>query len=289
MNLHHILAATDESEAGRQAVRSAMDLARRARARVTVMRAVPVVAMTVAAGAADAYDLARIEEERVAIQRLQQWIGSDLPAEGEAPSVELAIAFGVPGIEICRLADQREADLVVLGRKQRSQLARLLLGDTAEAVARRSRVPCLFVPPNSGPLRRMLVALDGSDRGMVVLKEACGFARGAGTSLQVVTVEAGPADEPAALTSTLTVARNARLESQVQTLLTQEAMAGVVPAVEVRRGVIVEQILSAVHASSPDVLVIGYHRGGPPGIIEASGTARHLAHTAPCAVLTIPL
>ena len=289
MNLHHILAATDESEAGRQAVRSAIDLALRARARVTVMRAVPVVAMTVAAGAADAYDLNRIEDERVAIQRLQQWIGSDLPARGEAPPVELAASFGVPGIEICRLADQRAADLVVLGRKQRSQLVRLLLGDTAEAVARRSRVPCLFVPPTSGPLRRMLVALDGSERGMVVLKEACGFARGAGTSLQVVTVETGPADESVALASTLPVGRNTKLDSRVQALLAREAAAGGVPAVEVRRGAIVDEILSAVHASGPDVLVIGYHRGGPPGIIGASGTARHLAHTAPCAVLTIPL
>ena len=289
MNLHHILAATDESEAGRQAVRSAIDLALRARARVTVMRAVPVAAMTVAAGAADAYDLSRIEEDRVAIQRLQQWIGSDLPAQGEPPPVELATAFGVPGIAICRLADQREADLVVLGRKQRSQLVRLLFGDTAEAVARRSRVPCLFVPPTSGPLRRMLVALDGSERGMVVLKEACGFARGAGASLQVVTVEAGPADEPAVLASTLPVVRNTKLDSRVQALLAREAVAGDVPAVEVRRGGIVDHILSAVHASGPDVLVIGYHRGGPPGIIKASGTARQLAHTAPCAVLTIPL
>ena len=289
MNLNHILAATDESEAGRQAVRSAIDLARHARARVTVMRAVPVVAMTVAAGAADAYDLSRIEEDRVAIQRLQQWIGSDLPAQGEPPPVELATPFGVPGIEICRLADQREVDLVVLGRKQRSQLVRLLLGDTAEAVARRSRVPCLFVPPTSGPLRRMLVALDGSERGMVVFKEACGFARGAGASLQVVTVEAGPADEPAALASTLHVVQNTTLDSRVQALLAREAVAGDVPAVEVRRGAIVDQILSAVHASGPDVLVIGYHRGGPPGIVKASGTARQLAHTAPCAVLTIPL
>jgi nucleotide-binding universal stress UspA family protein len=35
--------------------------------------------------------------------------------------------------------------------------------------------------------------------------------------------------------------------------------------------------------------VIGCHRGGPPGILEAGSTARRLAHTAPCAVLTIPL
>ena len=64
MNLNHILAAADDSDAGRQALRSAFDLASRARARVTVMRAVPVGAMTVAAGA---YGLPGGERESAAI------------------------------------------------------------------------------------------------------------------------------------------------------------------------------------------------------------------------------
>ena len=120
---------------------------------------------------------------------------------------------------------------------------------------------------------------------MVVLREACGFARSAGTSLRVVTVESDPVDEPAELG----VARSARLQGQVQALLTGEAVPGAVPDLEVRSGAIVEQILAAVDATGADVLAIGYHRGGLPGIIEAGSTARHLAHTAPCAVLTIPL
>jgi nucleotide-binding universal stress UspA family protein len=51
----------------------------------------------------------------------------------------------------------------------------------------------------------------------------------------------------------------------------------------------VPEILAEVAASGPDVLAFGYHRGGPPGIIEGSSTARQLAHTAPVSVLTIPL
>ena len=38
MQLRHILAATDESDAGRQAVRTAMDLASRGLGRVTILR-----------------------------------------------------------------------------------------------------------------------------------------------------------------------------------------------------------------------------------------------------------
>ncbi len=56
-----------------------------------------------------------------------------------------------------------------------------------------------------------------------------------------------------------------------------------------RGGDVVEQILAVVDERRPDVLVIGCHRGGPPGIIDAGSTARRLAHTAPCTILTVPL
>jgi nucleotide-binding universal stress UspA family protein len=285
MNLQHILAAADESEAGRQAVRSAIDVAARAHARVTVVRALPVGAMAVAAGTTGGYDFAGAEIESPAIEGLRQWIGSDLRAHCEPPLVELSIVSGVPGIEIGRLAARREADLLVLGRKQRSQLVRVLLGDTADLVARQSRIPCLFVPANTGPLRQVLVAVDGSEPGMLVLTEACSFAKAVGATLRALTVEVDQADQPSASTA----ARKQRLDSQVGAVLSRQGMAAAAPSVEVRRGAIVQQILATVDASGPDVLAIGYHRGGLPGVIEAGSTARHLTHAAPCAVLTIPL
>jgi Universal stress protein family len=45
MLLRHVVVATDESEAGRSAVRAGLDLAERACARLTVMRAVPIASM----------------------------------------------------------------------------------------------------------------------------------------------------------------------------------------------------------------------------------------------------
>jgi len=42
-------------------------------------------------------------------------------------------------------------------------------------------------------------------------------------------------------------------------------------------------------ACSADVLVIGYHRGGPAGVIEAGSIARRVLHQAECSVLTVPL
>jgi nucleotide-binding universal stress UspA family protein len=289
VNLEHIVVATDESDAGRQAVRTGVDIATRASAKITVMRAVPVPAVPMFVGTRGADDQFGAPTDAVETERLRRWLEADVLPPDDRHGVETAVSFGVPGVEICRFGESHAADLMVLGRKPRSQMARLLLGDTADAVARRSRLPCLFVPPGSGPIRRLLVALDGSDRGLAVLQAACGFARALKASVAVVTVEQEPTGEPAHLASALPVERSARLQSQVRMLLSRECVDGAKPLVDVRRGPIVEEVLAALEASAADALVVGYHRGGPPGVIEIGSTARHLAHLAPCTVLTVPL
>jgi nucleotide-binding universal stress UspA family protein len=291
VNLRHIVVATDESDAGRQAVRAGLRLAARSAARLTVMRAVPVPAIPVLAGVSTGNAAVELDGEAVARERLQRWLDADVIPPGDRTPIDVRVTFGIPGIEICRFAERQDADLLILGRKLRSPMTRLLLGDTGDAVARRSLVPCLFVPPGSGELQRLLVALDGSERGMTVLTEVCGLARGLGASLGIITVEYGPDGEPAGLGSALPVGRSSQLRGRIGAVLGREleAIKGARTAVEIRRGAIVPQILAEVEASHPDVLVFGYHRGGPPGMIEAGSTGRHLVHTAPCAVLTIPL
>jgi nucleotide-binding universal stress UspA family protein len=285
MQLRHIVAASDESDAGRQAVRTALDLASRTAARVTVVRveAKSPALVGVAAGS-DSLDA---EQNDPALERLRRWLEADVLQREETAGVGLGIAVGIPGIEICRSAERLGADLLVLGRKPHSRRARLLLGDTADAVARRSRFPCLFVPPQPGELRNLLVALDGSERGMSVLHRACSFAHDVRAGLQVITVERGSPDEPWHLAASLPVARSSALQARVLAVSRREGIPDL--AVTIRRGDIGEAVLAEIGETGSDLLVIGYHRGGPPGILEAGSTARRLAHAAPCAVLTIPL
>jgi nucleotide-binding universal stress UspA family protein len=210
----------------------------------------------------------------------------DLPAPDDRLRVEVAITYGIPGVEICRFADDEGADLLVLGRKLRTPATRILLGDTADSVARRSRVPCLFVAAEARPIRRILVAMDGTDRGMRVLTAACRFATAIGAQLRIVTVERAPAGEPVHLGREVPLGLTTRLQRAVQATL---GSAAAETKVDVRRGVIVSEVLAAVKDHEAEALVIGYHRGGPPGPVEAGSTARRLAHTAPCAVLSVPL
>ena len=287
MDLSHIVAATDETDAGRQAVRTALDLASRCSARVTVMRVVAVEAAPRLAGVAEGTGLVAAPDEAPDLERLHRWLQAGVLSGEQIGRVQLGVAFGIPGIEICRYAGDNEADLVVLGRKRHSPMMRLLLGDTADAVARRSRLPCLFVPQGVASIRRVLVALDGSDRGMIVLHQACDFARHLGASLQAITVEGRTPAEPLHLVSSLPLARSTSLQTRVRQVLFRKGLPDVPLAI--RRGDVLERVAAEAQETEADVLVLGYHRGGPPGVIEAGSTARRLAHAAPCAVLTIPL
>lgn len=285
MDLRNIVVATDESEAGRQAVKEGADLAARAEARLYVMRVMSQNLAVAAGPVAMVFD----RDDAVELERLEHWLGDDLPAGHPPLGVEMEITAGIPGIEISRYAENRQADLLVLGRKARSRAARLLLGDTADAVTRRSRVPCLTVPPRHRPLSRVLAALDGTERGMTVFREACGFARATGSALSIVTVEpslggpaAGEAAEPP-------LARTLRLRERTKEIVRRELGPAARVDLEVRRGGIAEQVLAAVEGSSADVLAIGFHRGGAPGALDGGSVSRRLAHTAGCAVLTIPL
>jgi nucleotide-binding universal stress UspA family protein len=287
MLIRHIVVATDESEAGRSAVRTGLDLAERTFARLTVMRVVsiesiPLLGSVVGGGVGP-------DGAATALERLQRWVEAEL--EPTCPvSVELGIAFGIPGIEICRFAEQRGADLLVLGRKHRSAVARLLVGDTADAVIRRSRLPCLFEEQGAQPLSQLLVALDGSDRGMRVYAAARDFAQAVGLGLTVVTVECG--DRPEALDPVppLPLTRSSRLWSELEPPASRRGTpASAEIAVTIRQGRPVAEVLAEIAETGADVLTFGCHRGGPAGILESGGTARHLLHSAPVSVLTIPL
>ena len=288
MKLEHIVVAADESDAARTAFHAGLDLARRASARLTVMRTVPT---------SSALELARVGGTRedgayagasrqAAVEHLRQWVMSELPPGEGGLAPRLAVTYGLPGVEIGRFAESEGASLVVLGRKPRTSRTRLLLGDTADAVARRSRLPCLFVQPEARPIRYVLAAGDGTDRGVSVIAEACAFAIDIRAELRIVTVERVYPGEPADLAGALPSERSARLRAQVEAILGANCPDA---PLDIRRGAVVEEVLAVVQETGSDALVVGYHRGGPPGIIDAGSVARRLVHTATCAVLTIPL
>jgi nucleotide-binding universal stress UspA family protein len=284
MQLRHLVAAADDSEEGRTAITMAAHLARRSGANLTVL----TVAEQVTGDGM----------WQKSLEHLRQVVTRQLGALAERPAnVDLAAAVGVPGIEICRYAETNGADLIVMGRKHRSPVQRLLIGDTADSVARRARVPCLFVLAGQPRLERVCVALDGTERGLSVLLAAMDFTRAIGRRLRAVTVEPAQPDEPGPH-GVHTARTNRLLQAMDELSRSTPGASGLweapAPGVQgsplvVHRGSIVEEIVREVRTGRCDVLAVGYRRGGPAGVIEAGSVARRLAHEAPCAVLTIPL
>jgi nucleotide-binding universal stress UspA family protein len=210
---------------------------------------------------------------------LARALGAEL-AQAAAPVPRIIAMAGNPGVEVARFAELQAGDLVLLGRKTRSAMTRILVGDTADAIVRRSSVPCLFVPAPLGVPKRALVALDGTARSVGVFSRARHLLEALGASLKVLTVKPSPAEPRSALA-------HLRFDAGTENLRQLLEREGKV--LRVRHGDVVGEILAGVAAVRASVLAVGYHRGGAPGVVEAGSVARRLVHSAPCAVLTIPL
>jgi nucleotide-binding universal stress UspA family protein len=275
--MERIVVAVDESEAARQGIQTGVSLGERLGVEVILYHVEPrTPALTLSRVGA----LRELLPVTATTTAPESWPSSPpVHPLGGSPPVAVT-GQGLPGIEIPRFAEQIGAGLLVLGRKPRSQSQRLFEGDTADAVVRRSTVPCLFVRRALGVPRRALVAVDGTERGMRVMERAVEILSPLGVCLSSVTVEPQHAGEPAALACTLPTARTVKLR--------QRLSAAVQPLL-VRRGEPAAQILAAALEIETDVIVIGYRRGGPPAVIEAGSVARRVLHHAPCAVLTVPL
>ena len=66
---------------------------------------------------------------------------------------------------LCGLADDVDADLVVVGTRGRGGADELLLGSVARTVADRARRPTLVVPASAGPVHLHRTGADHRERG----------------------------------------------------------------------------------------------------------------------------
>jgi len=142
-----ILIAVDGSDRARRAAKYGVELA------ATYDAAVDVV--TVYGGDA--------EEGRAVLDDVAEM------ADGAGVVVETEVLSGKPATTIANRADERGADLLVVGRRGRSGIRARLLGTVTERVLRRSPAPVLTVPEGAveddtgTAYGNVLVTTDGSE------------------------------------------------------------------------------------------------------------------------------
>ncbi|WP_198246752.1 universal stress protein [methane-oxidizing endosymbiont of Gigantopelta aegis] len=137
----HILLAADFSEHGKTVSAKAKQLAEQNQARLSLIHVVDYLPITdVTYGPIIPFDV-DLTEELVAIaeQRLAD-LGQELDVDKERQWLEV----GSPKLEIVRMAEENDVDLIVLGSHGRGGLA-VLLGSTADGVLHHAKCDVLAV------------------------------------------------------------------------------------------------------------------------------------------------
>jgi len=89
----------------------------------------------------------------------------------------------------------KNADLVVMGRRgEGAEWAGPQLGSVLETVIRHAQTPVLTTQAEMRPIKRILVAFDGSERSVDALEIAAGMASHKGRSIVLLTVDDGHVD-----------------------------------------------------------------------------------------------
>jgi nucleotide-binding universal stress UspA family protein len=148
MQFRHLLAPTDFSEYSKQAVVSALELARTLGAKLTMLHVVelpPYPAEGYVPPAVHAtWPTFLGDLERQATQDLAQWV-----PDAEASDVEVVrlVAVGSPHRKIIDTAEAEQVDLIVMATAGRSGFSRLIMGSIAERVVRTATCPVLTIRP----------------------------------------------------------------------------------------------------------------------------------------------
>jgi nucleotide-binding universal stress UspA family protein len=147
--------------------------------------------------------MAITEDDSADARRHLQRIQGSLEEVGIA--VGRHIRQGDPASEILDLATKLKPDLIAMSTRGRSGPARWVMGSVAERVMRRAKAPVLLLNPAAlerdpesatQPFRKVLVPLDGSERGSRVLAIAGRLARANEASLLLLHVLPIALDNP---------------------------------------------------------------------------------------------
>ena len=170
--IRHILSATDQSAPSLQALDRAADLAAATGASHTVVQALGLDALgplrNLLGERADAVAHTALAQQRDALARAL----ADR-ARPPGPEPKLRVEPGLASRVVPALADEEDADLVVVGARGQSPVRRMLLGSTASHLLRKSRCPVLVVrKPFLHAYRRVLLPLDFSPGSALALQLA---------------------------------------------------------------------------------------------------------------------
>ena len=213
---------------------------------------------------------------------------------GSGRTVETVATAGRAGDAIVSLAEQAEADIIVVGSRGHGTLATMLLGSTSSEIVDHAHVPVLVARGRS--VERILFAWDGSDHAGAAVPALISWGLFHTAHIDVLSVaDAEPpwwvrtglgSDETAAEVYRTAGAPSRRQhEEMAQEMAERLQAAGLEAAPVSREGDPAESIVSFAEAHEIDLVLLGTH--GQSGLrrLLMGGVARNVLLHAPCSVL----
>ena len=184
------------------------------------------------------------------------------------PNVRTRVRDGHPTQEIIREAREGNHDLLIVGEMQANHLARLLLGSTEVHIAEGAPCPVIIVKGITRPIHSILLCDSGAGRSSVLSRFTAQLAdllegKEEVTVLHVMSqISAGPGVQGQQLRASADelieehTPEGELLGRYIQAL----EQPGIHPIPKVRRGLVVDEILTEAQKGDYDLIVIGAHK-----------------------------
>ena len=266
--LDKVLLATDRSPFSEGAVREAIDFSKRCSSWlyvISIMESNPEYE-TIGANVFDKEEKEALAYLEAVKQRaIQEGVSCNtVLREGETPHQLIADE-----------AAEKQADMIVIGRRGRSGVMKVLMGSTAAKVI--GHAPCkVLVVPRAARIegRNILVATDGSAHSLAAAAEAIGIAKRCGGSIITLSTVYVPENLEEAKANVSAVVEMARKEGVSAEALTPPGRSH-------------EVIVETAGGRGVDLIVMGtYGKTGLKKILMGSSTEKVIGH-AHCAVLVV--
>lgn len=306
LTFQHILVLLDFSGFARQALTCAVPLARKHRAKISLVHVVrPTAALRAFPDGGIAVPVNTHKLVSVAKTHLDDQAAKLLPNELRG---RMLVREGYPAGEVVAVAKAIKADLIVLSNTGRSGLRRVLLGSTAEQILRHAHCPVLTVRrqhsgpamrllslekllyPQRLPWRRILVPLDFSLTSFRALKIAVPLAKECGARLLLLNV-IEPNPYPTGMEGAVLVASDAVIAKNAKRQLPQVARRFVPKSVHVTslvaHGRAADVIVKTAEEKGADLIVLSTHGHTGLNRLLMGSTGEQVARQARCPVFVV--
>jgi nucleotide-binding universal stress UspA family protein len=219
-----------------------------------------------------------------------------LAAEGDDPRFERhAVPDVSPARALHRIAEEEDADLIVVGSCHHGVVGRILLGDVARAVVHDAPCAVAIAPrdyrEHASPVRLIGVGVDDSPAALAACDFAGALAADEGAGIRMLTVIRGAIaftpgyayafDWPEFIERSRKAARELQHELGATLRAQDVRVSG-----DVRDGVPNEELEKL--SRDVDLLVVGSRNWGAVKRVVLGSTGDRLAHHAACPVLLVP-